>query len=914
MLISVREGASTDLKIILDGLNFLNPHWIFHQINLHMINCHAASLVLELNNLAHLTIQNCTFGNWTFTQVQKALIKNCNNAFGEYFATSLRFYNSSAFVENMTIENEIITGDFSGIFICNYSSLHVKHSKFVNNTVKRGIIKTLKSSSLIMSNCYVSGNHATQYPGVILANESFVYLKSTYFNGNRAISGGGAIFIGKMSFLQIKNCTFKNNSVDETFGSGGAIMSFTNSSLDVSCSIFDRNKARIGGAIYQRTSSKMKLNQCSFFGNYGAAVVGSQSCEISIMNSIFQNNFAKIQGGAVVVESKCVLNVSNTTFKNNAQISPSAINLHHTLYTKTNRGEGRGAIFIFESVGNISKSQFHNNSATYWCGSMLVLSNCSLSISDTTFKNNIAGVFGGVICNDNSSINVEHSNFKNNSVSDQAFGRGGGLYLIENSTTKLSNVLFSKCHANTGGAIASEFTTIIMSNSFVVANSRSAIYLRKGNTLEINNSTFYNNSSPQDGGAIECQASAVRMVNTTFRQNNAVGHGGAVNIYEMSKLTAHNCSFTYNIAFTGSAMNIMYADINISDSNFSHNLAAYGVFAVSAGQLVMTSCHISNNNASGDGGVIIAEQGTLLMSNCLVFSNFANGNGGVVQSSDTEHVIITSIFKMNRALGYGGVFFVSGGKMLLNNSSFSKNFARVTGGLLTASNQAVINITKSFCFKNQARYAAGLLFTNMYTKVLISDTKISHNSADRCGAMWINYKSVLQLNGCVVEGNQAETSVGALVIENNSLLVALNSSFKGNNAYRDSSIRMNNSTAYLEKCTFTKNRMTYYGGTISTDPWTKLKISNTVFTQNRGYNLFFFGGKKDHFVMKFETYRCLFVHGNISLESNMTNFEEVAVKKKVVGQYSALNRQFFKLQETRYVSSKMFHILHIFSQ
>ena len=379
------EGATPNLKIILDGLHFLNSYWMFYGINVEILNCHAVSLVLEFKKLKLATIQNCTFGNWTCVRVQKVFINNCNLVFHEGVSKSLKFLNSSVYINNMTMKNEIIIGNYHGIFVQNYSLLHIEQSTFVNNTVKRGIIKTVWSSSLIMLNCTVLGNHATEGPGVILADESFVYLKNTYFNGNTAIKGAGAIYFWNMSFLHIKNCTFKNHSVERLIGYGGAIFSEINSFIDISYSLFDGNKVMIGGAIYQRTPSEM-----------------------SIMNSIFQNNLASLQGGAVGTD-KSLLNISNTTFKNNAHISTSTVNVYKLLYAISNREEGGGAILLSRSVGNISKSRFHNNTASYFCGSMLANSNSSLSISDTTFENNAAGVSGGAICTDNSFMNIEYS-------------------------------------------------------------------------------------------------------------------------------------------------------------------------------------------------------------------------------------------------------------------------------------------------------------------------------------------------------------------------------------------------------------------------------------------------------------------------------------------------------------------------
>ena len=880
VMFSTSEHASTDLKIVLDGLDFFYSYWIFFGTNVDMINCYAAFMVLELNNLTHAIIENCTFGYWIFQNVPYASIRNCNNRFEEGASTAIKFMNSSAFVENMTMKDENITTDYNGIFVYYYSLLRIEQSKFVNNTVTRGIIKIVKTSSLIMSKCIVSGNYATKYPGVIYAHESFVYLKNTYFKGNTAFLLGGAIFIEKMSYLRIKNCIFKQNQVHGAVGSGAAIFSLYNSVLDVSYSIFDHNKAPYRGALFQLTG-KTIINQCLFFGNSESVIASWNSSEISIMNSIFQNNSANHLGGAVAVAEKSVLYISNTTFENNAQVSVSTKNVHKPFILP----QGGGAIYLFKSVGNISNSRFYNNSASYAGGSVYATSNCSLSISNTTFENNVAVAFGGTITSVNCFMNIQHTKFKNNSVLNKVDGKGGGLYLPFNSTIEISHTLFSKCHASIGGAITSNSSTIIMFNSSVIANTGSAVVLGKGDSFEIKNSSFYNNSTPKDGGAIICDACVLQMTNTRFSYNRAVRRGGAVNVDD-SKLIAHSCLFTDNDAYTGGAMDIMYSNVSIFDSTFSNNTATDGGIArLEEAYLVMTNNHLSNNTAHGDGGVILAASVTMLMSNCLVINNTANGNGAV--------------------------FFMEGGTTVLRNSSFVTNVARLRGGILFAFRVAVIHIVQSFCFENQAKYSSGVLSTEWQTTILVSDTTISTNSADQCGVFRIEGNSILELNGSLVENNNAKIGAGALCLANNSLFIAVNSSFNGNTAYRDSIIHLQNSTVYLEKCDFVENQITYFGGTIVTVLGTKLKISDTVFTQNEGYDLFYVV-EKNRFMFKFEIYKSLFVRGNISLNSNVTNFEEVAVEEKLIGQWPPLNQSLLKPQETPYASSKLPYLLKIF--
>ena len=537
---------------------------MIYSINVEIINCNAAWLVLELNYLTYATIQNCTFGNWTFREVHNAFIKNCNNVIDKGASTSLKIFNSSAFLENIAIEHENISGIFDGILVYNSSLLHIEQSKFVNNTVAWGIIKMGKSSTLIMSKCTVSGNYAIHQAGAIFINESLVHPKDIYFNGNIAMNGGGAILVENISFLQINNCSFINNTVNRSYGAGGAILSMNNSLLDLYDSIFDHNNASQGGAIYQKTG-KTKFNGCSFSRNSETAIVGMGS-DISITDSIFINNLGKTKGGAVGMENS-VLNVSSTSFVNNEQIFGASYSKPPALYT------GGGAIYLSKSVGHISESKFCNNSASYWGGSVFVVY-CSLSICNTIFENNLVGVYGGAMYINSSFVDIQTSIFENNSILNKVMGNGGGFFLDGNSTMKISNVLISKCEASLWGAIAANFTTIIMSDTFVTANTGSAVHLINGDSLEISNSEYLNNFSPDDGGAINCEGDCVvKIVNTTFSLNRAVGEGGAVNIAGMSVLNVHNCTFTDNIAYQGGAMGAMNSIFNISDGNFYNNTA-----------------------------------------------------------------------------------------------------------------------------------------------------------------------------------------------------------------------------------------------------------------------------------------------------------------------------------------------------
>ena len=146
--------------VFMDGLHFLDSYWQFYQVNINMMNCDAAFLVLEFKHSNNVIIENCTFGNWTFTQVQHVIIKNCSNGFAGGFSASLNFNNSSGLMENITIKDQNFTRIDEGLFIQNYSYINVTKSNFVNNIVSSGLITVWNLSTLHLSDTNMLQNQA----------------------------------------------------------------------------------------------------------------------------------------------------------------------------------------------------------------------------------------------------------------------------------------------------------------------------------------------------------------------------------------------------------------------------------------------------------------------------------------------------------------------------------------------------------------------------------------------------------------------------------------------------------------------------------------------------------------------------------------------------------------------------------
>ena len=381
-----------------------------------MIDCHASSLTLELKDLTDATIQNCTFGNWTFRQVQNIYIENVTNTFNDDISTSLNFYNSTAFIKNMMIEYENLTGHLEGISVQDFSILCIEQSNFLNNTVKYGLIKVLNLSYLIMSNCTVLGNYAKEDATVIYANESLINITSTYFENNYANRVGGVIYAHRLSWLLIENCTFRNNEANRT---GGAIYLAYFSQADLFNVHFNKNIANSGGAICLADNSTLNANYLYASQNrasFGSVTAALHSCNISCENCFLYENIAEHKKGAAIqILKNSIVIVSNLKCLRQMGILASCISAVKDCTVSVNNSifaMNRGSVLLLWANSQLiaTYSKFVNNSKSGSGAAIWFQDNSFLDVSFSLFDGNKADN-GGAIYQKNSKTKINHCSF-----------------------------------------------------------------------------------------------------------------------------------------------------------------------------------------------------------------------------------------------------------------------------------------------------------------------------------------------------------------------------------------------------------------------------------------------------------------------------------------------------------------------
>lgn len=186
-----------------------------------------------------------------------------------------------------------------------------------------GATLALSSADASFSNCRFINNSGTGQGGGIQAQNTSLGVESCEFESNSA-GVGGAIYTYRGDF-RISSCVFADNHSS----GGGAIFSYDADERSfIVDSVFLRNSAALGGAVYFSTGSPSLIN--SFFGGNHATENGG-GCYVlgrpTLIGNSFNFNRAEEFGGALYVRETSlgtVVSLLNSTFHANLAIGSGA--------------------------------------------------------------------------------------------------------------------------------------------------------------------------------------------------------------------------------------------------------------------------------------------------------------------------------------------------------------------------------------------------------------------------------------------------------------------------------------------------------------------------------------------------------------------------------------------------------------
>lgn len=337
-----------------------------------------------------------------------------------------------------------------------------------------------------------------------------------------------------------------------------------------------------------------------------------------------------------------------------------------------NKAQAGGGAIAFEPWGSMNartQAQLTNNkfieNISYAEGGAAFLENAEVSFVDSTFEKNSADSVGGAIYGDaGSSLNVENSHF----VQNTAKGHGGAIY-AKGSFEIVDSTFTNNESAKDGGAIAFDNYGVRGTNGYQGWTEEDEV------SRTITKSEFIGNKA-KNGGVVAVKAETdfyavpTMFDEVTFTSNSATGKGGA--ILAEDDITVKNSTFGGNGADKGGALFVdLDANVTLQDVVFTSNKAeaSGGAIFVETGSSVTFTgdATFSGNTAGGvlndihNDGSLAVNAGTLTLDGGITGNGtltFADGSSLNVKlgSSQADSTTISNKVNVGENVGLSMTF------------------------------------------------------------------------------------------------------------------------------------------------------------------------------------------------------------------------------------------------------------------
>ena len=387
-------------------------------------------------------------------------------------------------------------------------------------------------------------------------------------------------------------------------------------------------------------------------------------------------------------------------------------------------------------------------------GGVIVIINSTTRITNSSFTHNTADIGAVIYAEQGSSVVMSQCLFQHN-IARQ---RGGVLYARQ-SEAILSESHCSNNRANQGGGV---------------------MYIERDSVVNITDSNTEQNYAEEVGGVLAGYLhSVISIDNTTFNNNTSGGSGGATHVAQETVMQITNCTFEHNHAVTGGAITLVQSNLYVISSIFNNNEAAGS-----------TQVYIVGTTTPKSGGALYAWQSNVTLGRGTIFmNNTAELFGGAILAyaydpdlfsiSSIQHIInITeNVFENNRASA-GGVMYAFRYKISDLGSKFQNNEARSTSAniLLFGNNVPVgygaalvagfglITLNGSIFVGNTNRVLGALMV--QFSKLTSSGVIITHSSGVQ-----------LEVSEAYFSDTTYQNNLGSLVASNSNVTFSGKSNF-----------------------------------------------------------------------------------------------------------------------------------------
>ena len=447
-------------------------------------------------------------------------------------------------LRNSFIENNTATGWGGGIFTNTNVKVNANNTKLQSNTAAAaGGILLWNNSSATLNNTEVSGNKATGNGGgvsVYDATCSLTTSNGTVFRENSGYRGGGIFSSG--GTVTVEDSTLEKNTATDD---GGAIAATQNSSLTVRNSKVLENKAvdTAGGILAEKST-------------------------LEVTDSIVDGNRASVGGGLYIAdidapgetkEDKPEHTITRTEITNN---------------TADGQGIG-GGIYLGAQKLTITDSKLTGNNTISkngqtQGGAIVAYSPGDFTLDNTLIQGNTADVGGGIHVL-STKLRDSHIILCNNTriTGNVANQFGGGIFLdnMNNpAVLELVNASVDNNTANVAGGIGNYGSIVVLKDGAVLENNTAKQYggglYNKGKVTVESGATVMNNTASTYGGGLYNKGEAIVESGAKLYNNHAAQAGDDVYLFgKGSTLTLTKVGDDWMLDDCGHKINGWFADL-----------------------------------------------------------------------------------------------------------------------------------------------------------------------------------------------------------------------------------------------------------------------------------------------------------------------------------------------------------------
>jgi len=298
------------------------------------------------------------------------------------------------------------------------------------------------------------------------------------------------------------------------------------------------------------------------------------------------------RGAALEIENPSLVTIDNVKFLNNNS-------------TTASNSKAAAIYAVSDSKLDIKNSSFIGNSSLY-DAAIYLEQNVELNVSNSIFSSNNAVYASGhdglsITANDNSVLNINNSKFYQHPHSSSS--ATSIIYVYNDVNLSVNN---SEFYENTSASIIAEGThnsNIQTIENSIFRNNSGAyrLFYIKSKRLDIKQSVFTDNVYES---SIYYSGDTLNIENSKFL-NNTTDYCSAIDISNTTTANIVNTTISNNSAFMGSALCLSNTNINIINSTLTQNLVHYdsnmpdysGTIYTYNSDITIDSCTIANNSA-----------------------------------------------------------------------------------------------------------------------------------------------------------------------------------------------------------------------------------------------------------------------------------------------------------------------------